>query len=306
MGTRIMSGRSARSVRKQEQAWEPLFVIGSPRSGTTFLMRVFQALPQTVCISGVVYPPTLPQLLPHVTGDTRQHLVSALRQAIQHYLDSPMFLSRTANWQKWWASSRNIRGAMRALNGHRGFDTVVFKEPFLSFAPETIAEAFPGARVIHIVRDGRDSADSMVRRYNILTDEYLEGRDNVETAISRMWNGRRLPGWVPDGAETRFLDSSQFLRCVMMWEAMVSSCHSFVSSGSCPTLEIRYEDLMQSPRSVFREVASFGGMEDLGRSARVLDRAHNQSVGIHRGRSGEEVAAATETGRAMLEAYGYV
>jgi Sulfotransferase family len=286
----------------------PVFVIGSPRSGTTFLMRVFQASSETTCISGVIFPPTLCWLANKAPDRLRVQLASVLRHSISNYLQSSMHVARAPRLQKWWAASRNPFELRGFLKSGTTLPLVVYKEPFLSFCPELILEAFPTARVIHIVRDGRDSADSLTRTYNILTDDYLADPDHVETATSREVKGRRIPDWVPESDEGQFLDGSPFLRSVTMWREMVSRCEHLVSTlaDRNPVLEIRYEDLMEDPQKVFESVAAFAGITMSRRVRRVLSTAHLGSIGIHRRREADQCAQATLVAKEMLERYNYV
>ncbi|MFT7553453.1 MAG: hypothetical protein ACI9BV_003788 [Rhodothermales bacterium] len=284
-------------------------IIGSPRSGTTFAMRVLQSLPNVAAVSGVVYPATIPQYIDRLPPEERGLLVSELRQSLTRYLRSALHTSRAVGLQKWWRSGRTPGRLMQALGRQPVWDTVVYKEPFLSFSPGMIEEALPGVRIVHMIRDGRDCADSLVRTYGVLSDEQLASRDGVEVAVSRVWQGRRIPDWLPAGDEKQFLEASPFVRSVFMWREMVQKCRSASDSATAdgrPFLEVRYEDLMSDPGRTFDRMAQFMRVELNGRARKVLRSAHTQSIGNHARQSEEDRDRAWRVAGELLESYGYV
>ena len=119
--------------------------------------------------------------------------------ALADYLQSSLYHARTAAIRKWWVASRRPSSLASAASGHRGEHTLVYKEPFLAFAPELAYRAVPDARLLYISRDGRDVADSLVRSYDVLTDEKLADLDNNELHIGRRVGELHVPWWVGEG-----------------------------------------------------------------------------------------------------------
>src|SRR5207302_4981584 len=101
-----------------------------------------------------------------------------------------------------------------------------YKEPFLCFAAEPFAREFPRSKFIHIVRDGRDNADSLKRSYpgvlsdTVLRDKHLLACKNSEIGFYRSFDAWHIPWWVPQGEETEFVNLSEYGRCVWMWRVM--------------------------------------------------------------------------------------
>lgn len=82
--------------------------------------------------------------------------------------------------------------------------TFCYKEPFLCFAAKEFAEHFPSARFIHIIRDGRDNADSLCRSYGdalsdkVLTSQILSLSKVSEIGFYKTSSGFNYPYWVSE------------------------------------------------------------------------------------------------------------
>jgi hypothetical protein len=97
----------------------------------------------------------------------------------------------------------------------------VYKEPFLSLAPEFVFDALPDAKVIYIYRDGRDVANSLVESYDVLTDQELTHLRSTEMRLGRSYDERYVPWWVAEGRDDQFIESSPYVRASWMWAYMV-------------------------------------------------------------------------------------
>jgi hypothetical protein len=133
------AGRLLRSKRMSVRAVvEPLseqlvFVVGSPRSGTTFLARSIGSCPG-FCDLGEVQPfkaaiAELARLEPTAAAPRIRRILSLTRRL-------------------------GLVGSLRAVE----------QTPEGVFVAAAVVEAFPEARLIHIVRDGRDVACSLLER----------------------------------------------------------------------------------------------------------------------------------------------
>ena len=109
---------------------------------------------------------------------------------------------------------------------------IVYKEPFFAFAPEYAYEALPSGRIVYIVRDGRDVADSLVRSYDVLTDEKLAGLGTTEAPLGRRHGRLYVPWWVEEGREGEFAVATPYVRAIWMWSAMVEPWNG--SGGGWP------------------------------------------------------------------------
>ena len=261
-------------------------VLGVPRSGTTFLMRFLDALPDAECVSGDL----LPAGITHLAG---QSLPNNIHAALEHsfgcsladYMTTSAYLSRWAAMRKWWTTGHKIRGLRFAAAGIRTECMLVYREPFLAFSPQLAYNAVPTARIIYIYRDGRDVADSLVRTYDVLTDLKLQSLETNEALFGRKVDDRYVPWWVPVSEESEFLGATPYVRAIWMWRHMVAGCGAFFSRpdvvASGRVLHVRYEDLVTDPLEEGHTILSHLGVKMTPRVRQHLKAAHPRSIGIH-------------------------
>ncbi|NNF57306.1 MAG: sulfotransferase [Rhodothermaceae bacterium] len=285
-------------------------VIGCPRSGTTFLMRALNALPHTDCVTGLLLPVAVPHVVQQgLSPAVYDALAVGFERSIDAYLHSGRFHARRTALAKWAAAPSGLGDLARALRGRRRVERFVFKEPFLSLAPEFALDALPDARVIHLYRDGRDCAGSLVRTYDVLTDEQLSHLRGSEMRLGRRHDHRYVPWWVEEGHDEAFLASTPYVRAIWMWKAMAYRCHSAFSrpdvAASGRVLHLRYEDLMRGPGVHGQRVCEHLGRTPSRAFLRVLREAHPRSIGTYRQRTPAEIAAAERVAGEALRRYGY-
>src|SRR5471030_2712697 len=104
-------------------------VFGAPRSGTTFLLGVLDALPGAECVMGNLLPVGLVHLAAQdLPADMREVLERSFSGSMDDYLASGAYLSRSAAMRKWWVADRGIAGLRPAMRGTRGENLLVYKE----------------------------------------------------------------------------------------------------------------------------------------------------------------------------------
>lgn len=281
-------------------------ILGCPRSGTTFLAEALQPLDGAEVVSGLIYPPEMAHLAATSTSAELDHLLDrSLRFSLEFFRDHAV-ASRGWAAGEWLKRNLSTAELVATLRHRREIRTVVYKEPFLAFAPDFAARAVPGTRVVHIHRDGRDCADSLERKYDVLTDDKLAALDTTEAPLGRKVDHRYVPWWVAEGDEDRFLGATPFVRSVWMWREMVRRCaDAFDGAPADRVLTVRYEDLTRDPQAVGERVVRFLG-HDVNRRVRSrLGTGHTKSIGVHRRRDPAEVAAATAVAAGELARYGY-
>ena len=189
---------------------------------------------------------------------------------------------------------------------------MVYKEPFTTFGTLPLAGHFPGSMFIHIIRDGRDCADSLCRTYphalsdRILRNPLLWRQECAEIGVSRRWKEWYLPWWLPEGEEEEFAAMPQFCRHVRMWKEMVRrGRQTEKETGSERYLEVRYENMCRNPAAAADEIARFLGAQPSKRYRKRLSQVRTRSIGVHREQPTEIIAAANRIGAPLLEELGY-
>lgn len=293
----------------------PIFLFGSPRSGTTFLSRCVTSAQNVEEFVGILAPARIMHLIAEyrLSGQDASTLMSCLRDVFwQSFLKSRFWKSERL--------SKILKGKMSpwAIRAPYTLDDALFcyKEPFLCLAANEFAKEFPCALFVHIIRDGRDVAASLVRRYpNALSDEVLQCPELARSKNSEIGSfveldGWTIPWWVEKGSERKFIGASQYSRCLWLWSTLVR--HALALRENVPDdryLEIRYEDLALNAVHEGERILEFIG-KPLSRVFRKqMKRAYGSSVGTHKKLLADGVVSEKEiesfAGRA-LEQLGYL
>lgn len=222
------AGMSIQSARFSATFPDPVFIIGAPRSGSSILgwsLAQHSAL-HTENESDIFY---------YLFKDG--HLERAFETSVARPDGS------------WLANHRvELKGFLAHLglglnalftatsNGLRWVD----QTPANTLVVERLADMFPGARFIHLLRDGRRVVHSMVNFGRTFGDPEV---------AERMKRAGRLPPWATD-----FRDACQ------TWTRMVGIASEFCQRYPDRALTIRNEGLITDPDATMREVLEFLGL----------------------------------------------
>jgi hypothetical protein len=236
-----------------------VFVFGCPRSGTTFLAGAIGGVPGFVDLGEV---PPFKAAIPELARAAAEPGAERVRRILDR-----------------------VR-RLGLVGSRRGVE----QTPETAFVLPAVARAFPEALLVHIVRDGRDVACSLLERGWLRRGR--AGRDDAGAPY-----GPRARFWVEAGREEEFEAASDARRAAWAWRRYVSAARE----SGVPCLEVRYETLTEAADSL---AAALGcPVEQL---ATGLARAHGSSVGRHRrDLSAQELAEVEAEAGALLEAAGY-
>jgi len=285
-------------------------IFGCPRSGTTFLFEALNALPNSECSSGHLFPLALAHLVnQNLSPEAYQCILNSFEFSIQDYLEA-VYGNRVTSIHKWLLKSMSTQELIQSLKGKRDIKRFVYKEPFLVFSPELVYNALPECRIIHIYRDGRDCADSLARKYKVLTDEKLMTLKTAEMPTGRKHDHRYVPWWVEAGREEEFLSYTPYVRSIWMWKEMVRRCHDFLARpdvvASGRIMSMKYEDLVRSPLEYGEQAASHFRCDMTDQLREKFKSARQSSVNIHKRRDADELKLAEKIAYTELTQYGYL
>ena len=239
----------------------PIFIIGAPRSGTTFLGNSLGRLP------GISY-----HFEPRLT-----------KAAAQRVYDGSWSARRGA------ALFRVSYGALLLATLDGGY-RFAEKNPENSFLVPFLAAEFPGAQFVHILRDGRDAAVSHAEQ------PWLNA---ASTTSGRRGRGGQLHGpgarwWVEPERREEFPLVPDIVRSAWCWRRFTEAALDGVAGLAADrAVEIRYEAMVSDPAATADTLADFLELPPAGRAElhAGLARARPDSVGRWRVALGERELA---------------
>ena len=211
----------------------PIFIIGSPRSGTNAFYHRFAQHPELASITNITKK--FPQFLPATRTlmvFRSDHSPTEAGNVWGRFVcrDNDLLTQADVTPKARRFLHKVILNQLKIFKKHR----FVNKNPRNSFRIEFLNEIFPDAIFIHLIRDGRAVANSILRSRTKHNGNY--------------W-GVQPPGW------QNLLDKPPLEACALQWKLTVEHIHQ--SAQALPAsryLEIRYEDLVESPLDVFERV----------------------------------------------------
>jgi hypothetical protein len=212
----------------QNRKHAPVFVLGSPRSGTTLL---YDMLLSAGGFAVYLAESNVFNLLAPRFGDLRSR--ANRERLLEAWLDSKLFRAsgldaefiRQRILQDCRSGADFLRIVMDEICALQGVRRWAENSPEGMLYLPLIKQLLPEALVIHIIRDGRD----------------------VATSLGRLRYVRAFP-W-----EARH----SLIGCGLYWEWIVQQGRSFGRSAGTDYAEIHFEDLLAQPEETLAQVSRF-------------------------------------------------
>jgi len=239
-----------------------VFVVGSPRSGTTFLAGAIGSLPGFVDL-GELAP--VKAAVPELAALPPDEAARRLRRTL--------------------AVARRVGlvGSVRAVE----------QTPELAHLARVLPLAFPDATIVHIVRDGRDVACSLLEK------PWLK-REQPSSDDAGLPYGSYARFWVEPDRRAEFEAASDARRAAWVWRSYVTAARAAASA-----VEVRYEQVAAEPAAVASLLATALGAPVEPLTAQ-LRRAHDTSVGRYRDDLGTaQLADVEDEAGGLLRELGY-
>ena len=240
-----------------------VFVFGSPRSGTTFLAGCIGSVPGLVDLGEV-------------------HALKAAIPRLMHMEPSQSAprIRRLLDWTRRLAFVPALRP--------------VEQTPETAFVLPALALAYPQARFVHAVRDGRDVVASLLDRGWLSAAR--QGADDVGADY-----GSHARFWVEPGHEREFVEASDARRAAWAWRRYAGAA----LDAGVSLHEVRYEQMVQERERTAEELADHLGIEP-GPLASALGAADARSLGrARRDLSPEQLADVEDEAGSLLARLGY-
>jgi hypothetical protein len=242
-------------VRAARVAWaarriEPklTWVLGSPRSGSTWLLRLLTDHEAVVPVNEPLIGHYLAPFLIDSWGWDAAALDAGsftTRRSQQHKPEQFFNAEFEHVWRPALGDLMRRRFAAHAVRypSRASFaeTEVVIKEPNGSQAADVLMAALPRARLLFLLRDARDVIDS-----------------EVAGASSGGWVEKQFPGFqgLPEDARRRFA-----VHCAYKWLWRTEVVQEACAAHPGPKLLVRYEDLRADTRTHLRAIVDWMGLK---------------------------------------------
>ena len=235
---------------------QPLFVIGAPHSGAGLIGRALKA---SAGLHVTIGQPSVLRVVyafarrPSMYRGRTQAAASVIRDALaQGWQVTPRSCLECTRECR--AAAGLAAGADGPCVELRGLERFGDASPDLIYCAEALTEAFPDARIVQVLRDGRDAVAGMLADPLVMS-WYRPSFVNVDTEFPNPFFGIEDV----DDRET-WPKLSPAGRCALRWRwsvRLAARLHHGLPAGQLKT--IRYEDLMTRPDEAARELSRFAG-----------------------------------------------
>jgi hypothetical protein len=264
-------GGTATSDSARLTQFPPLFVVGAPRSGTSLVYRALSLHPQAAYVSNWLrrnpgWPALsllnrLPRLMPALQNrfwfgpeSTNAYRYGERRALMERLFPAPVeggpvfeaYGVGEGDSKPSAGQAADLQAAFAGLARFGGGATVVSKRITNNRRLELLAEIFPEARFVSIVRDGRAVAFSL-------------SRVNWWQEYQVWWFDGTPQQWEERGGDPWEL-------CARVWVEEVRVIEAGLAAiDPRRVLRISYEELVADPLAGLRRIGQFGGLPESDR-----------------------------------------
>jgi hypothetical protein len=287
---------------------QPVFVIGAPQSGADLIGRALKAS------AGFHLTIGQPSVLRTVYAFARRPSMHQGRP------QAAATVIRDAFAQGWRVTAHGCLECTRDCRAAaglaadavgpcvdlRGLETFGDASPDLIYCAEALTYAFPDARIVQLVRDGRDVVASMLTD-PVVMSWFRPSFVNTDTEFPNPFFGVET-----DEDRDSWPQLSPAGRCALRWRwtvRLAARLHQSLPAGQLKT--IRYEHLMSKPDEVLADLSSFTGttvqaaeIRNEARASRGRGRARKAS-GYEGSLSTEDIAEVEKIAGEELRRLGY-
>ena len=285
------------SVVERKLVW----MLGSPRSGSTWLMHLLWETPRVAVLQEPLIGTHLGLFAAEIVGSSQEGIGAGVRLKDLRDDDSYFFAERHAAY--WGPALRKL--ILKGLTPHLPLRAryLVVQEPNGSEGADLVVRGLTKSRLLFLLRDGRDVVDSMVDGYR--PGAWMDQKYGV---------GQELP-------ETARLDLVK--REAERWVARTEiTARAYDRHPPELRLRVRYEDLLSDTEDVLRSIYSwlridppedlearveghsFGSIPDSEKGAGKFRRAATPGL-WQESLSSDEQAACMEIMGSTLKSMGY-
>ncbi len=231
---------------------QPVFVIGSPHSGTDLLMRALKRTPGFHLTDG--QPSVLSVVVAFARAPSIQHgrgeaAATVLRDAFAQAWQVSPHACTTCRPECQRARPRSGAGA---CVDEREITRYGDASPALLYCAEALVDAFPDAKLVQVIRDGRAVVAEMLSDPAEL-GWFRSGVANVDTEFPNPFFGVETE---EDRAAWPKLSAAG--KCAMRWRGSVHKMARLRSSlGSDQLTTFRYEQILTQPQAAAKALSAF-------------------------------------------------
>lgn len=265
----------------EKKVKNPVFIIGSPRSGTTLLMDSLASHKEIATY-------------PNEANDLWHPQTYPWRKSVHKSLFPPVEVN-PIEFTKYSIQNRSKREETRLKSTFGSFQYLMKREHFLmksaliTFMIPYILDVFPTSKFIHIIRDGRGVVLSWAIKVNKIIRDNIEDYENQNFGITY---------------------KELLLNCSNSWKLHArevdtqNSKHNLKGRGLL--LEFKYEDFCQNPDLYLVKIANFINVSPDYFMDRSYDHIKNMNYKYKQQLSAEEIQEITEIMEPGLRRWNYI